>query len=195
MRPSTWILTAILSFGTQLGCGGEDSDASEETTESDDESTESENGSEDESESGSEEPTDELDGEEEVDEELAIDVEEHTLDEETREAGAAETRGIAHILVRYRGGDRTPSSVTRTEAEAETRANEALGRIEAGETFADVAADVSDDEANRESGGAMGSLERGLLPSALDSALFSMEVGGTQVVQTNLGYHVVRRTR
>ncbi len=183
----------MLSFGTQLGCGGEDADSSEESAESEDESTESETESEDGSETESE--TEEEAEEEVDDDELAIDVEEHTLDEETREAGAAETRGIAHILVRYRGGDRTPASVTRTEAQAETRANEALGRIEAGETFAEVAADLSDDEANRESGGAMGSLERGLLPSALDAALFSMEVGETQVVQTNLGYHVVRRTQ
>ena len=125
---------------------------------------------------------------------LAIEVEELTPDEETRERVAAETRGIAHILVRYRGAARAGSSVTRSQAEAEARAREALAQVEGDAEFAEVAAEMSDDEANREHGGSMGALEQGLLPGPLDTALFSMEVGDVRLVETELGFHVVTRT-
>ncbi|MEM9067620.1 MAG: peptidylprolyl isomerase [Myxococcota bacterium] len=178
-----------------VACGGEEeaSEAEESTEETSSEGEESEG-----EESEGEESEDELDEEAEADEEsldLDINAEEHALDEETTERVAPERRGIAHILVRYRGGDRTPSSVTRSKEDAEARAQEILERVNGGADFSDVASEMSDDEANKDHGGEMGTLERGLLPAPLDGALFEMEVGDVRgPIETPLGYHVVRRT-
>lgn len=181
-------MSLLLAFG----CGGEEESAeseesSEETSESD-ESSENEDGEEDEEEDLDVEPDeDELD--------LSVDIEEHALDEETTERVAAETRGIAHILVRYRGASRAPGEIRRSQTDAEARANEALTRVNGGEDFAAVAADMSDDLANKDHGGDMGRLEHGLLPDALDQALFAMEVGEVRgPIETPLGYHVIKRT-
>ncbi len=169
-----------------LACGGEESEveATEEEVSENDESVEASGEESDDGDEAAEEDPDEL----MVGGDLA-------LDEETTAQGAPERRGLAHILVRYRGGERTPSSVTRSKADAETRANQALSRAQE-EDFGAVAAEMSDDDANAESGGGMGSLERGLLPEALDDALFSMEVGEIRgPIESPFGYHVIRRTR
>lgn len=170
-----------------LACGGEQSEV---------ETTEEEVSENDESVEESEESEDSDEAAEEGPDELAVGVGDLALDEETNaQVAAPERRGLAHILVRYRGADRATSSVTRSKSDAETRANEALSRAREGD-FGAVATEMSDDDANAESGGDMGALERGLLPEALDDALFSMEVGEVGgPIESPFGYHVIRRTR
>ncbi|MFT5356045.1 MAG: peptidyl-prolyl cis-trans isomerase D [Polyangiales bacterium] len=126
--------------------------------------------------------------------ELYVESEELILDDETTARVAAEQRGLAHILFRYRGAERA-EGVTRTKEAAEALAREALERVQGDEGFGAVAADVSDDGANNEHGGVMGLLEQGLLPEPLDDALFAMEVGEVRgPVESALGYHVLTRT-
>lgn len=170
-----------------LACGGEESEAEEEGSE--EEASEEESGDE----ASEDEATDESDDESEPDE-LAV-VGDLALDQETTARVAPDQRGLAHILVRYRGAERAPSSITRSKSDAEARAREALTRAQDGD-FGAVAAEMSDDDANAESGGDMGGLERGLLPEALDDALFSMEVGEIRgPLESPFGYHVIRRTQ
>ena len=178
-----------LALSLLIACGG--NEASEETEEETSEESESE--SESEETESEEEDFDVEPDEDELD--LSVDIEEHALNEETTERVAADTRGIAHILIRYRGASRASSEITRSQSDAEERANEALRRVNGGEDFAAVAADMSDDVANKDHGGDMGRLEQGLLPAALDQALFAMDVDAVRgPIETELGYHVIKRT-
>ncbi len=91
-----------------------------------------------------------------------------------------EQRRARHILIA--AGD-----------DAEARAKEALRRIEGGESFADVAAELSEDSSTATQGGDLGSLTRSQLPSELGSAVFSMQEGELQgPIEGEFGYHVVR---
>lgn len=184
-----------LALSLLVACGGNESEESQE--EETEESSEEE--SSEESEDNSEESEDEdedLDVEPNEDElDLSVDIEEHALNEETTDRVAADTRGIAHILIRYRGASRASSEITRSQADAQTRAQEALQRVNGGEDFSAVAADMSDDIANKDHGGEMGRLEQGLLPGPLDEALFAMDVDEVRgPIETELGFHVVKRT-
>lgn len=77
--------------------------------------------------------------------------------------------------------------------DSEAACRDALARIRAGEDFATVAAEVSEDETTKERGGDLGWMGRGLVPSqALEDAIFSLSPGEmSDVVQTEYGYHVV----
>jgi len=94
-----------------------------------------------------------------------------------------EQRQARHILIAF-GDD---------EAAAEAQANELLARINAGESFADLAAEFSDDGGTAAQGGDLGMLTRTQLPGELGSAIFSMDEGEvTGPVKTDFGYHIVR---
>jgi peptidyl-prolyl cis-trans isomerase C len=80
-----------------------------------------------------------------------------------------------------------------TEAEAKA----ARARVEAGESFADVATELTQDETSRRSGGATGWLHagravRGLgdVPGLVEAAL-GLEENELGIVETDLGWHVV----
>ena len=127
--------------------------------------------------------------------ELYVESEELVLDDAVRARVAPEQRGLAHILIRYSGAERA-EGVTRAKDAAEALARQALERVEGGEEFGAVAAELSDDGANKEHGGVMGLLEAGLLPEPIDHALFGMEVGEVRgPVESPLGYHILTRTQ
>lgn len=77
--------------------------------------------------------------------------------------------------------------------DSEAACRDALSRIRAGEDFAAVAAEVSEDETTKERGGDLGWMGRGLVPSqALEDAIFSLSPGEmSDVIRTEYGYHVV----
>ncbi|HJK94376.1 MAG TPA: peptidylprolyl isomerase [Polyangiaceae bacterium LLY-WYZ-15_(1-7)] len=187
-------VTLALALGLAGACGGgeEDEATSEEEAaegEAEGEASEGEEGAE------------EGDGEDEAPAdpdalELDVEVEELAPPEDAERRVAPEQRGIAHVLVRFRGAERAPASVRRSKEEAEARAREALERIEGGETLAAVAAEMSDDDANKDHGGDMGTLPHGLLPGPVDTALFEMEVDEVRgPIESPFGYHVIQRTR
>ena len=79
------------------------------------------------------------------------------------------------------------------EDAAEATANELLARINAGESFEDLARENSADSFTAERGGDLGALTRSQMPEGLDSAVFTMsegEVGGP--IKTDFGFHLVR---
>jgi len=97
-----------------------------------------------------------------------------------------EQRQARHILVAF-GDD---------EDAAEAEAEALLARINAGESFAELAAEYSDDGGTAAQGGDLGMLTRTQLPGELGSAIFSMEEGEvTGPVRTDFGYHVIRLDR
>jgi peptidyl-prolyl cis-trans isomerase D len=94
-----------------------------------------------------------------------------------------EQRQARHILVLFNDD----------EEAAEAKANELLARINAGESFEDVARENSDDGGTAEQGGDLGVLTRTQLPGELGGAIFSMEEGAVAgPVETEFGFHIVR---
>lgn len=83
-----------------------------------------------------------------------------------------------------------PSDSTRAEARA--KAEELLERVRAGEDFAELATEHSQDPASAEAGGDLGWFRRGLMVDEFDEAAFSLLEGGiSDVVETEFGYHII----
>lgn len=85
--------------------------------------------------------------------------------------------------------------IDRDADDAETRIRALRDRIDAGEDFADLAAEYSDDSLSADRGGDMGRIARGDLDRVLETVIFSLPAGlVSQPVQTRLGWHVVEVT-
>ena len=77
--------------------------------------------------------------------------------------------------------------------EALARASAALERARAGEDFAALAAELSDDAGTSGQGGDLGWIARGTIGGAFEDALFAMQVDEiSDVVESDFGYHVLR---
>jgi peptidyl-prolyl cis-trans isomerase SurA len=83
-----------------------------------------------------------------------------------------------------------PDSVA--EKQGRARADGVRKRIAAGEKFAKVAADESDDESSSRSGGDLGYLVRGSMDPAFEKAVFSRKLNAIgEPVRTAYGWHVI----
>ena len=74
------------------------------------------------------------------------------------------------------------------------KATEVIARLDAGEDFAALAEEFSDDPGSASSGGDLGWNERGVFVLEFEEALFALEEVGqyTQPVLTQYGYHIIR---
>lgn len=78
-------------------------------------------------------------------------------------------------------------------AAAREKAQKARDRILAGEEFAAVAQEVSNDPQTASQGGDLGVFARGVNDPALDDAAFALEAGGlSEVVRSVYGFHVIK---
>lgn len=90
-----------------------------------------------------------------------------------------ERRKAAHILVR-------------TGEDAQQRIEALRARIEAGEEFAAVAAEASEDPGSARAGGELGWVERGFMVPAFENALFALEEGELSApVRSEFGWHLI----
>lgn len=79
-----------------------------------------------------------------------------------------------------------------TGDDAEAKALSARGRLEAGESFADLARELSADAATRRDGGDLGRFPRGRMMAAFDEVAFSLEPGKPSgPVKTERGVHLI----
>ena len=110
-------------------------------------------------------------------------------------ARAEDKIGARHILVQYAGSKRASAGIQRTRDEARRRAEEVLARALAGEDFAALVREYSDEPGAAERGGDLGHFERRRMVKSFADAAFALELGGiSKVIETEFGYHVIQRT-
>jgi parvulin-like peptidyl-prolyl isomerase len=106
-----------------------------------------------------------------------------------------ETRRVSHLLVRANSEDSTEKKQA-----ARAKAESLLMRIRAGEDFAALARQLSEDEASKTRGGDRGWSTRGIIFSEADdpfgNVAFAMKHVGqvSDVVETRDGYHIIKLT-
>jgi peptidyl-prolyl cis-trans isomerase D len=101
-----------------------------------------------------------------------------------------EQRRARHILVRV-----APDATEDERAQARQKADDLLGRLQAGEPFETLAQAESDDTGSGSRGGDLGFFGRGAMVPEFDAAAFDTPVGSfAPVVQTQFGFHVIQVT-
>ncbi|MCB9577812.1 MAG: peptidyl-prolyl cis-trans isomerase [Polyangiaceae bacterium] len=112
-----------------------------------------------------------------------------------RANGNVEAISASHILVMYKGSRRAPPSITRSKDEARARAEEALARAKAGEDFAALAGEYSDEPGAAARGGSLGRFPRGVMDPAFEKAAFALAPGEvSEIVESPFGFHIIKRT-
>lgn len=97
---------------------------------------------------------------------------------------SSEQREASHILF---------ETATHSEGEALALAEDALARINNGESFAEVARELSEDAGSAADGGSLGISPRGSFDPEFEDALYSLELGEVSApVVTEFGVHLIR---
>ena len=99
----------------------------------------------------------------------------------------------SHVLISYKGAER--SEAERSKEEAEALAAEVLQKARAeGADFAELASQHSDGP-TKDKGGDLGTFKKGTMAPAFEEAAFALEVGEiSDVVETPFGFHIIKRT-
>jgi peptidyl-prolyl cis-trans isomerase D len=91
----------------------------------------------------------------------------------------------SHILFKTEG---------KTEADVEAKAAEVLKRAKAGEDFAALAKQYSEDDSNNSKGGDLNYFTRGAMVPEFENAAFSMKTGEiSDLVKTSFGFHIIKK--
>ena len=78
--------------------------------------------------------------------------------------------------------------------EQEFEAKDLLKKLDEGASFEDLARDFSNCPSGK-GGGALGEFGRGMMVKPFEDAAFALEVGQvSDIVQTQFGYHLIKRT-
>ena len=73
------------------------------------------------------------------------------------------------------------------------KADEVLKKVKAGEDFAKLAADTSDDPGTKSKGGELGFFSKGSMVPAFEQAAFALKPGEvSELVETEFGFHVIK---
>lgn len=102
-----------------------------------------------------------------------------------------ETRIASHILLAV---PRTADDAK--QAEILETATALIARIDAGEDFAKLAEELSDDPGSKRKGGDLGVIAKGQMVPEFEAAVYSMAQGEvSEPIKTDFGYHVIKLTR
>jgi parvulin-like peptidyl-prolyl isomerase len=102
----------------------------------------------------------------------------------------------SQILIAHQGAKRAQAGVQRTKEQAKRRAEAVLQRVQKGEDFGALARAESDDPTAKEHSGNLGTFDRYSMPPALSQAAFALEPGQvSSVVESDFGFHIIKRTQ
>ena len=98
----------------------------------------------------------------------------------------------SHILLMYQGSSR--STATRSKAQAQEQIAAIKQQLDGGADFAALAREHSDCPSGAQ-GGDLGRFGRGQMVPAFEQATWALAVGDvSDVVETDFGFHVIKRT-
>lgn len=121
---------------------------------------------------------------------------EATTSATTSREGEPDEIAARHILVMHDDSQAKPDEVARTREEALARAKACLLELRSGADFTDMVKKYSDEPGAVERGGDLGVFRREVMVKAFADAAFSLSVGEvSEVVETEYGFHVIKRTR
>ena len=110
------------------------------------------------------------------------------VDERRSQLDTPERVRARHILVSL-----PPGADEAAKATARAKLDAARKRIEAGEDFAAVAKETSEDPGSRDSGGDLGFFARGAMVSEFETAAFALEPGAlSEPVESPFGLHLIK---
>ena len=120
-----------------------------------------------------------------------IGIDEQTVQELYNEQAAKyvtpEERHARHILVRL-----LPDADEAATAAALEKAQGIVARLDAGESFEDLAKELSDDPGSAANGGDLGFFGRGVMAPEFETAVFELQQGErSQAVKTPFGFHII----
>jgi parvulin-like peptidyl-prolyl isomerase len=103
--------------------------------------------------------------------------------------------GASHILISFKGSQRTKPTVTRSKEEALKLAEQVSAEAKTpGADFAALAQKYSDGPSGP-NGGSLGLFGRGRMVGPFEEAVFALEIDGiADPVETPFGYHIILRT-
>jgi foldase protein PrsA len=75
---------------------------------------------------------------------------------------------------------------------SETEAMDVLVKLRAGENFATLAQEYSQDRASKDQGGDLGFFPRGIMPTEIEQVAFALNPGQVSgIVKSDFGYHII----
>jgi len=97
---------------------------------------------------------------------------------------------VSHIMIRVASGaDQSEKDAARGKIE------KVAERLKAGEDFATVAGEVSEDANTSSNGGDLGYFSKGQVTQSFEDAAFALAKGGiSDIVETGSGYHIIKLT-
>jgi hypothetical protein len=112
------------------------------------------------------------------------------------QAPPEEKIGASHILVAYKDSRSAAGNITRTKDQARKRAEDAMKKAKAGKDFAALAKEYSDDPGSGPKGGDLGVFPRNMMVKPFADAAFALKPGEISgIVETDFGFHVIKRTQ
>ena len=102
----------------------------------------------------------------------------------------------SHILISYKGAERSDPTVKRPKAAARMLAGAVIKLTKvAGANFALLAGKYSDGP-SKSKGGDLGAFKKGVKAKAFEEAAFKLKVGEiSAIVETKSGFHIIKRTK
>jgi parvulin-like peptidyl-prolyl isomerase len=104
--------------------------------------------------------------------------------------------GASHILVSYKEARSAAPNITRSKDQARKRAEDALKKAKSGKDFAALAKEYSDDPGSGSKGGDLGTFPKTMMVKPFGDAAFALKPGEISgIVETDFGFHVIKRTQ